>query len=51
MSRICLSRLQDLTHRFEFLDAHWQRWTKRESFKKAFADGAGLEELEYLKKQ
>jgi len=40
----------DLTHRFEHLDAFWQRWQKRDSFKKAYADGGGIDELEHLKK-
>ncbi|CAD6580666.1 MAG: hypothetical protein CYPHOPRED_001330 [Cyphobasidiales sp. Tagirdzhanova-0007] len=38
----------DLTHRFEFLDKFWKRWQERESFKMAYADGAGLTELDYL---
>ncbi|KIJ37174.1 hypothetical protein M422DRAFT_33872 [Sphaerobolus stellatus SS14] len=39
----------DLTHRFEFLDAYWSRWKERDSFKRAYNDGGGMEELAYLK--
>ena len=36
---------------FEHLDYFWQRWQKRDSFKKAYADGnSGLTELMHLKK-
>ncbi|KIJ56072.1 hypothetical protein M422DRAFT_239274 [Sphaerobolus stellatus SS14] len=39
----------DLTHRFEFLDVYWSRWKERDSFKRAYNDGGGMEELAYLK--
>ena len=39
----------DFTHRFEHLDHYWQRWQKRDSFKKGYADGGLLPELDYLK--
>ena len=40
-----------LDERFEHLDYFWQRWQKRDSFKKAYADGnSGLTELMHLKK-
>lgn len=35
-----------LDERFEYLDAFWQRWNRRDSFKAAYADGnSGLIEL------
>ncbi|GAA5839917.1 hypothetical protein JCM5353_007230 [Sporobolomyces roseus] len=40
----------DLTERFEHLELFWKRWQERDSFKKAYADGGMLEELEHLKK-
>ncbi|GAA5929438.1 glutathione S-transferase family protein [Sporobolomyces koalae] len=41
----------DLTERFEYLEYFWKRWQERDSFKKAYADGAQLEELKYLSEQ
>ncbi|GAA5922669.1 glutathione S-transferase family protein [Sporobolomyces koalae] len=41
----------DLTERFEYLEYFWKRWQERDSFKKAYADGAELEELKYLSEQ
>jgi glutathione S-transferase len=38
-----------LDERFEQLDRFWQRWKARESFKAAYADGGGLDELDGLK--
>jgi glutathione S-transferase len=36
-----------LDERFEFLDAYWQRWTKRPSFQAAYADhNSGIPELD-----
>jgi hypothetical protein len=36
-----------LDERFEFLDAYWQRWQQRPSFKAAYADGnSGIPELD-----
>ena len=40
-----------LDERFEHLHHFWQRWMKRESFKQAYADGAGLAELAHLVKK
>ncbi len=40
-----------LDERFEHLDAFWQRWQQRPSFKAAYADGnSGLPELDRLSK-
>jgi len=37
-----------LTHRNEHLDAYYQRWMKRDSFKKAYGDGkSGIAELDH----
>ncbi|GAA5937833.1 glutathione S-transferase family protein [Sporobolomyces koalae] len=38
----------DLTERFEYLEYFWKRWQERDSFKKAYADGAQLPELKHL---
>ena len=40
-----------LDERFEHLHYFWQRWMTRESFKQAYADGAGLAELAHLVKK
>jgi hypothetical protein len=40
-----------LDERFEHLHHFWQRWQTRDSFKQAYADGAGLPELAYLIKK
>ena len=37
-----------LDERFEQLDGFWQRWKSRDSFRKAYADGGGLDELAQL---
>ncbi|KQQ48635.1 glutathione S-transferase [Methylobacterium sp. Leaf125] len=37
-----------LDERFEQLDGFWKRWKSRDSFRKAYADGGGLEELAQL---
>ena len=37
-----------LDERFEHLHHFWQRWMTRDSFKLAYADGAGLAELAHL---
>ena len=39
-----------LDERFEHLDAFWQRWKRRESFRRAYGDGnSGLAELDPAK--
>ncbi len=38
-----------LDERFEQLDRFWQRWKARDSFRLAYADGGGLDELDGLK--
>ena len=40
-----------LDERFEHLHHFWQRWQTRDSFKHAYADGAGLTELAHLIKK
>ncbi len=40
-----------LDERFEHLHHFWQRWQTRDSFKQAYADGAGLPELAHLIKK
>ena len=40
-----------LDERFEHLHYFWQRWMTRDSFKQAYADGAGLAELAHLVKK
>ena len=40
-----------LDERFEHLHYFWQRWMTRDSFKQAYADGAGLAELAHLIKK
>jgi glutathione S-transferase len=38
-----------LDERFEQLDRFWQRWKTRSSFRIAYADGGGLQELDEMK--
>ena len=38
-----------LNERYEHLDRFWRTWKSRDSFKTAYADGAGLDELAHLK--
>ena len=40
-----------LDERFEHIDAYWQRWKARPSFRTAYRDGAGLAELAGLAKK
>jgi len=36
-----------LTHRYEHIDQYYQRWSKRDSFKRAYGDGkSGIKELD-----
>ena len=37
-----------LDERYEQLDQFWQRWKARPSFRLAYADGGGLQELSAL---
>ena len=39
-----------LDERFEHIDRFWKNWQAQESFRAAYADGGGIEELAHLKK-
>ena len=39
-----------LDERFEHIDRFWKTWQEQDSFRSAYADGGGIEELAHLKK-